>query len=347
MPVLFATVAALTVSDVHAQNTWEGTTDAIWDIADGKMNWSNTVYTDGEDVIFDDAGIAQNMVSLAAGATLAPNSISFGNTSGSYTIDDFVANTETLAAAAGIMISGANTDDVNLNVKITGNTSITHSGTGTLLLGAGAVDNDFVGTISVDGGGILKNGRGGIDNINSLGNFANTFSFSNGSTFDLNSIGNHRDYQEYNTGSFVFEDGTTLTNTGSVSNDAFDDELNFAGNVTISGTGRIDILGDLSVTGTNIVITAENTSGAVLGSSNAGKSIAEWVVNDGIVFASADTSFGDATVTVNTGGAISGNVGQGGTHQYCQCDHLEWWSSPCQSAEHYHGLQWDRHGCCR
>lgn len=58
-------------------NTWQGTTDAFWSLADGNANWSNshdTQFLDGDDVNFDDTGSAQNSVTLAPNAVLAPTS---------------------------------------------------------------------------------------------------------------------------------------------------------------------------------------------------------------------------------------------------------------------------------
>ena len=306
--ILFA--AAPTLSAVP--NTWVGETDAFWAIADGKANWANinsTEFLNGDDAIFDETGIAQNAVILAPGATLAPNTITFRNISAPYLFDDSTADEETLSAEGGILVSEDVTQDVTINAKITGETRITHSGTGTLSLGGGVVNNDFVGGIQVDGGGTLRNLRA-IDNVNSLGDFGNSFRFSNGSTFDLNSIGLHRDYQEYGTGSFVFGEGTTLTNTsGSTSNDTFDDELVFAGDVTLAGVGRFDLTGPFEVTGNNIVITMENEAGNVINGDNSDQSIAEWVVNDGVLIVSNPLSLGnDAFVSINPGGAIRGNV---------------------------------------
>lgn len=277
---------------------WDNGTSANWSSAD-------SLFFAEDSVTFTDIGVG--FVDVAA--EVAPSTVTFTNTIGNnYPVEDATANVETISATTGgINVTG--NGDVALNVKITGNTSITHSGAGTLSLGGGAVNNDFVGTITVDGGGTLKNLRN-QDNITSLGNSGNTFSFTNGSTFDLNSISTHDDYQAYGTGSFVFGDGTTLTNTSaSTSNDAFGDQLVFDGDVTLEGVGRFDIQGDIGVTGTDIVITAENDSGSVLGTSNTGKSIAEWVVNDGILFASVGTAFGDAVITVNADGAITGNTG--------------------------------------
>ena len=244
---------------------------------------------------------------------VAPATVTFTNTVGNdYTVEDLTANTETISAeTGGINVTGAG--DVALNVKITGNTNITHSGTGTLSLGGGVVNNDFVGTITVDGGGTLRNLRN-QDDIRSLGDDSNTFSFTNGSTFDLNSISTHDDYQHYGTGSFTFGDGTTLTNSSaSTANDAFGDQLVFDGDVTLDGVGRFDIQDTITVTESNIVITMENDTGNVIQGDNSAQSISEWIVNDGILFTNLGTSGlgSSATVTVNAEGTLTGNTGSG------------------------------------
>ena len=291
--------------------TWTGATGTdgffFWDNG-VTQNWTSSdgLFFAGDTVTFGDTGVG--FVDVAA--EVAPATVTFTNTSGTvYTFEDATANVETVSATTG-GINIAGNGDVELNVKVTGETDITHSGTGILSLGGGAVDNDFVGTITVNGGGILRNLRN-QDDITSLGDFGNTFSFSNGSTFDINSVSLHDDYQSYGTGSFVFGPGTTITNTGLTSNDAFGDQLVFDGDITFAGTSRFDILDDISVTGTDIVITANNEVGAVIGGVQSGQSIAEWVVNDGVLFASNDNAFGEATITVNPEGAITGNVGQG------------------------------------
>ncbi|MEP4077181.1 beta strand repeat-containing protein [Haloferula sp.] len=303
----------------------EAAATGIWTASDGTQwdngvsaNWTtgDTLFFAGDTVTFDDSGIGPGFVDVEV--DLAPASLTFDNTSGTYVLENLTASDESISAeSGGINVTGAG--NVTLDTKLTGNTDITHSGAGILAIGGGDNANDFVGTITVDGGGTLQNG-GTVgtpvaNNLTSLGDFGNTFSFSNGSSFDITSGGNlDRGFKGYSTGSFVFGDGTTLTNSsGTTKRNAFDDELDFAGDVTIAGGGRIDIDGDIGVSGTDIVITLDNAAGSVIGTSNTGKSIAEWVVNAGTFFASVDTSFGDAIVTVNAGGSITGNVGGAGT----------------------------------
>ncbi|MFC7338747.1 beta strand repeat-containing protein [Haloferula chungangensis] len=298
--------------ETHSWTGEDATNPTYWDVGISE-NWSSSdkKYFDFDHVVFGDDGAGY----LDVQSNVSPGTVSFANDFYDYFVEDLVANEQSIRAAeGGINVTGEGY--VDLNVKITGETDITHSGYGTLTLGGGEVDNDFVGTVTVDGEGILKNARFQAD-INSLGDFGNTFSFSNGSVFDINPASGtgatDNGYKSYAKGSFVFGDGTTLTNSSAITaRNAFDDELVFGGDVTIDGYGRLDIDGDIEVTGTDIVITANNTTGSVLGTSNAGKSIAEWVVNAGILFASHDASFGEAVVTINSGGAITGNIGSAG-----------------------------------
>ena len=245
-----------------------------------------------------------------AGTISGTGAITYSNGVGvDFTHDDVIAGAETIAADGGITVTGDG--DVTLNAQITGNTSITHSGTGTLSLGGGAVDNDFVGTILVDGGGTLQNARTG-NTINSLGNTANTLTIRNGSTFDVNASTIDASLKAYSTGSFVFEDGTTLTHTGGgTARSVFADELDFAGDVTLAGNRRLDIDGTINVSGTDITITMTNSSGNVIGGNNSAQSIGLWLVQSGsTLFYSAANNLGNnADVRVESGGIFRANGG--------------------------------------
>jgi autotransporter-associated beta strand protein len=303
-----ATLTALyLVPELSSWTAADVTNPTYWDLG-VSTNWtsSDMLFYYGDAVTFGNTGAG----AVSVRSQMVSSAMTFVNTNSyDYTFDDVTANVESISAPVG-GINVLSNGNVALNVKITGDTDITHSGTGTLILGGGGVANDFVGTITVDGGGTLQNGATSPDILTSLGDFGNTFVFRNGSSFDVTSgTGLDRGFMGYGTGSFVFEDGTTLINTSSTTKrNAFDDELVFAGDVTIDGVGRVDIDGDLGVTGTDIVITLENDAGCVLGGGNSGKSIAEWIVNDGFLYATVNDAFGDAVVTVNTNGAITGNI---------------------------------------
>ncbi|MGJ8644105.1 MAG: beta strand repeat-containing protein [Luteolibacter sp.] len=291
----------------------DATNPTFWDSA-VSQNWSSTdnLFYGGDSVTFTDTGVG----AVSVRSAVAPASVTFTNTSGNdYTLDDVTTNVETISATTGgINVTGDGNSAIN--TKITGSTNITHSGAGILTLGGGDVDNDFVGTITVDGGGTLRNERLAA-NINALGDFGNTVSFTNGSIFDVHSSTGtgtvDHTYTGYGTASIVMGDGTTLTNSSPRTlRGMFTDQLEFAGDVTLGGVGRMDIGGDIAVTGTDITITVENETSIVLGASNSGKSIAAWAINAGTLILGSETGLGDtATATIDAGAGISGNLSAG------------------------------------
>ena len=319
-----ATVAAA------ATRSWAGTdlvNPTFWDIGTS-TNWSegdslffdedSVTFTDVGPVDYEDGATGSNVRRVDVQEEVAPGTMTFTNTFGNdWEIQDVTADVETIRAEdGGIIVNGGG--NVTMFTKITGNTDITHSGTGILYLGGGGTDNDFVGTITVDGGGELRNIRnptgaaGG--KFNSLGDFGNTLTVTNGSTFDAWVRTANHDFQNYGTGSFIFGHGTTLANTGTEhSASLFGDQLVFQGDITLEGGQRFDINDTIDVTGTDIVITMENDEGNVIGGDNSAQSIGEWVVNDGTLFTNLGTEGlgNSATVTVNADGRLTGNTGTG------------------------------------
>ena len=145
-----------------------------------------------------------------------------------------------------------------------------------------------------------------------MGNTANTLTIRNGSTFDVNASTIDASLKAYSTGSFVFEDGTTLTHTGGgTARSVFADELDFAGDVTLAGNGRLDIDGTINVSGTDITITMTNSRGNVIGGNNSAQSIGLWLVQSGsTLFYSAANNLGNnADVRVESGGIFRANGG--------------------------------------
>ena len=143
-----------------------------------------------------------------------------------------------------------------------------------------------------------------------MGNTANTLTIRNGSTFDVNASTIDASLKAYSTGSFVFEDGTTLTHTGGgTARSVFADELDFAGDVTLAGNGRLDIDGTINVSGTDITITMTNSRGNVIGGNNSAQSIGLWLVQSGsTLFYSAANNLGNnADVRVESGGIFRAN----------------------------------------
>lgn len=275
---------------------WDNGISDNWDSAD-------SLFFTGDIVTFSDLGVG----TVAVQTAVAPATVTFTNTSGNdYIVEDLTANAETISAeTGGINVTGDG--NVNIKAKITGSTDITHSGAGTLTIGAG-VGNDFVGDVAVDNSGTLA-----VGSNNFLGATSNKVTVGSGSTLNLNGINN---FQAYAENTFILEAGATLTNTGGTLNNAFTNQLQFGGDVTISGTGRIDIFGNIDVTGTDITITLDYTQplgtnvGSVVNGDNSGESIALWLVEEGTVFVNNATSLGDnAAVRVEDGGIMRGNGG--------------------------------------
>ena len=308
--VVTLTKAGTNTLTLSGANTYSGTTTvSAGTLQIGNGGGTGTLGT-GETINNATLDFNRSATYSYAGTISGTGAITYSNGVGvDFTHDDVIAGAETIAADGGITVTGDG--DVTLNAQITGNTSITHSGTGTLSLGGGAVDNDFVGTILVDGGGTLQNARTG-NTINSLGNTANTLTIRNGSTFDVNASTIDASLKAYSTGSFVFEDGTTLTHTGGgTARSVFADELDFAGDVTLAGNGRLDIDGTINVSGTDITITMTNSSGNVIGGNNSAQSIGLWLVQSGsTLFYSAANNLGNnADVRVESGGIFRANGG--------------------------------------
>ncbi len=312
------TSSVATVSIRVVDQIWVGSTDATWATA---ANWSGgSVPGTGETVAFENAGNGNTTIDLGSGATVG--SIVFNTASAAaYTIGSSGTQTLTLDDNGSITVDSSVTEDLTLTAVIAGGSAgnevtLAHSGSGTLTLSA---HNTFVGTIVVDGGGTLKNGATSgattANNLDSLGDFGNTFVFRNGSTFDISSGTNtERGFKGYGTGSFVFEDGTTLLNSSTVlKKDAFDDELTFAGDVTIGGNGRIDIDGNITVTGTDITITVNNSEAIVIGGDQSSQSIFAWIIEDGQCNINpGDNQFGDnATLRFKSGAEFRINGADG------------------------------------
>jgi autotransporter-associated beta strand protein len=296
-----ATLSALYL--IPEASSWTGddvTNPTYWELG-VSTNWtsSDMFFYTGDTVTFGNTGAG----AVSVRTQVQPASVTFANTNSfDYTFDDVTANVESISAETG-GINVLSNGNVTLNVKITGDTDITHSGAGTLKIGAG-VNNDFVGDVVVDGGGTLK-----VGSNNFLGNTNNTITVSNGSTLDLSGVNN---FQAYGENSFVFEDGTFLTNsTTTVLNAAFSDQLQFGGDVTIGGQQRIDIFGNIDVTGEDITITYDYSNpdtGSVIGGDNREESIALWLIKNGTLFVNNAVCLGDnADVRVQSNATMRGN----------------------------------------
>lgn len=135
-------------------NVWVGGTSGNWQSGSGDFNWDNDTgdgnALDGEPVTFDETGIAQSTVTLTS--SVAPSSISIGNTTGTYTISP--TTTESISAVDGIVASGAG--DAIINAAITAADAITKSGLGELTL---AGDDSFTGEITITEGTLTLAGN--------------------------------------------------------------------------------------------------------------------------------------------------------------------------------------------
>ena len=306
-------VAAMTIelSTGFADRTWNGNGGNIthWVSGDTTDNWQegDLDFFDGDFVTFDDTAGAAGPVQVDLQGSVAPATITFNNGTKDYTLDDITAGVETLSATTGgLNVTGAG--NVTINAQVTGATGITHSGTGTLTIGGGGVTNDFTGNISVTGGGTLKNGDATNGNHNGFGASTNTISITGaGSTLDINAGGLDSGLKAYGAGSIVFGAGTILTNTGADTRSAFATELDFAGDVTIEGTSRMDFDSTIGVSGSNITITYENNDFANINGNQNGASIAAWIINDGEIRVNNGNSRSlgaNAVISVNSGGTL-------------------------------------------
>ena len=301
----------ITLSTGFATRTWAAAASTSnWIDADTvDNNWveGDNDFFNGDFVIFTDSNVdaaapttAQTIILTGS---VAPTAVTFSNNDFAYTFDDTAA--ETLTATGGITTTGTN--DVTLNVQITGATDITHSGTGSLTLGTG-VTNDFTGAVVVDGSGSII---AGSDTF--LGNAANTLTISNGSTLEINGARNLKAYgpgsiKVSGVGNGANANAGAIINTGGAdAPDAFDTELDLTGDTTFGGTNRIDIDGALSISGTNVTITYVGTNNLWLSGNNTTATELDFIVvdafggsrNDGIVF--NGSGLGNAVVNIESG----------------------------------------------
>jgi fibronectin-binding autotransporter adhesin len=150
----------LNVSGNNASLVWYGMTNNVaattWDVQ-GTPNWLSGVtaatFSEGDAVTFDDTATNCNVV---LSTLLYPASITFNNVNSNYSLS---------ASGSG---------------RITGGSSITKSGNGTVTMASGAgVGNDFTGPVQINGG-IFKLAGG-----NSLGATNGGTTVASGATLDL------------------------------------------------------------------------------------------------------------------------------------------------------------------
>jgi autotransporter-associated beta strand protein len=197
---------------VSSNLTWNGATTAggtNWAYLTA-TNWNNQTqpFYQFDTVTFDSNGATTN---INTAGTLYPQSITV-NDSRNYSL----------------LGSG----------KISGNASITKSGSGTLFI-ANTGGNDFNGAIVVNPGGILKIGR-----ADAFGSTNGTTTIASGATLDLFGT------SAYSPGEFVTISGTGINGTGAITNSGADQQnalryVSLAADAStgINAPGRWDIRG--------------------------------------------------------------------------------------------------------
>ncbi len=304
-PVFADTGSAITLTITAGDYTWDDWhANGLWDI-NTSSNWTSTSkkFYDGDRVTFTNMGAE----TVTVAANVEPASVTFSNTTGNtYTLNDNGGG-ETLTAGNGITV--AESGDVTINCNVAGATPVTHSGTGELTL---SVSNSFTGGITVESNATVK-----ASNNRALGDTAQAaaMTIESGGTFN---VGGNRNYKGYGAGSITVSGAGVggngaIINAGANANQAFDDEINLVGNVTLGGTTRFDIDNTITTTGSGITVTKVGGNQIVLAGNNDSASISNFVVNAGILQFENHDGGGNAHVTVNTGARLRGWIGPGGT----------------------------------
>jgi autotransporter-associated beta strand protein len=149
--------------------TWKGLSSTVWDTT--TANWNNTfgnsIYTDGANVTFNDSNNGHYSVTLST--SVAPETVSFNNSSGSYTL----GGSGSIGGAAAVTKAGTGTATLNTANTNTGGTTVS---AGTLVVGVnGALGN---GPVKITGGTLKLGTSTGTAKMTSL-------SISGNGTFDI------------------------------------------------------------------------------------------------------------------------------------------------------------------
>jgi autotransporter-associated beta strand protein len=286
--------------------SWTGSVNSNWDSS--TANFSNAsggvAYSDNLDVVFGNVAAGKSSINLIG--TVMPQSITFNNTSGTYTI------------------SGAG--------SIAGGTSLTKNGAGTMILNT---SNTFTGPVAINAGAvILQNGAGlgTSQNVNVSSGATLAFQISGGATVNNATIINGAgvagegallNLSGTNTlngnvvvasnstinvasgsltliGSMYGTGGLTVTGAGTLYYNALN---NMAGDTTVAG-GHIMTDWEDSFVGTNLNVSG---GGSVVVFGNGGGAIKSTNVNinGGSITAGAGSSLQNGTVNVNSGGVLT------------------------------------------
>ena len=219
-------------SPIIESKVWVGSVDGNWDSTTG--NWSggsDNLFSDGNSITFDDTASTQAVV--IDGASVAPSSVIFSNTSGNnYTLSS--AADETLDGTGGISATG--TGDVTISSGIIGSGGFTQSGSGkTILSGA----NTYSGDTSVSAGTLEIGGAG---SLGVSGNYAGAIA---------------------NSGALIFNSSTNQSLSGVIS---------AAGGLVQGGAGTLTLTGENTYAGSTTVsagatlkVTTQNALGDTAG----------------------------------------------------------------------------------
>ena len=257
---VFSTATAHQVNLTFATKTltWTGTPAATWDL-NNSANWTDGVGAEkffvADAVTFNDSGTNKT---VTVNTVVLPSSVTFANTTGSsYTLNG------TGSIQSGITQNASGSGAVTINVPLTGGSTLTKSGAGTLTLsalnpytGATAINAgtlSLTGTLSgtaitTSGTGILSQTAAGvITGPSSLAVGAGTSTLAGANTY---------------TGSTTISGGT-LSLTGSLSGTAITTSL--TGTLSQTGTGTITGASSLILafasTGTSILAGANTYTG--------------------------------------------------------------------------------------
>ena len=272
----------VTASSINAPLYWQAGNGA-WNFSSTDWTQSSAPadYSDGDAVIFDNSATGTGPFTVTLGTTVNPGSVTFNNTSKSYTI----TNTGGSITGSGVLsvlgsgtntLTGANTynggtvlNAGQLNINNGGSGSASAIGTGTLTINGGTIDNTSGADVTLQPS-IPETWNGNFAYLGSANNFntgAGGVTMSNNISLNVNAM-------DFAVAGAVFDNfnGYQITKTG---NGALTlAGVNNFGGVTLAG-GQLN-LGSATAAGTALTINAsggckiDNSSGGPLVLSTSG-----------------------------------------------------------------------------
>ncbi len=261
-----------------SSSVWDGATLNWANVSGGSpTGTANSLFTNGDSVVFDDHGEAAGPVQVSVQAAVSPTAILFSNTTKAYVlsnnggaIGDVSGGQTTMSVAGGgmVTISGANTFSGGTNVS-----------NGTLVLasstsGSGPIASGPIGTgnLSVGAGGEVDL-QGGVTIANPLSSLAGSGSGNNAALYSASGSNAYSGAITLGGPAAIgAASNSTLTLSGGIANGGHLLTFNGAGNLNVT-TGAISGGGGLTMTG-----------GA----------------NSTLTLSGAETYLGDTTVTSGT-----------------------------------------------